>query len=213
MKTANRAGKSWIWAAVALPLGLCAGAFAAERAAVPPDPYAPVWVRPLDDPTANVVVWIFYRAPENVPVAFNLIDFFDWSDRNGNGIPDPFDFPLLMQGLEIYRDGLPYKASLRQIDEVPVWFTSFDETIEVLKTTGTITIEQLRQMTSLAKGSATFYHEELHPEPFRDVPKWDYQATGSLEDGTTFSVHVAGNDHYHTSVLYRENSLFRVVFK
>jgi hypothetical protein len=213
MKTINRIGKSWIWAAVALQLGLCAGAFAAERTAVPPDPYAPVWVRAMGDPAANVVVWIFYRAPENVPVDFNLLDLFDVNDRDGNGILDPWDCPFLMQGHQLFQEGVIMKASLQEIDEVPVWFTSFDEAIEVLMTTGTITIEQLEQMTSLVKGAATFYHEELHPSGgAMPVVKYNYGAKGSLENGRSFSVHIAGNDHY-TPVHFKENTLFSIEFK
>lgn len=216
MKTANRSGTSWMWAVAALQLGLGAGTFAAERIEVPPDVYAPVWVRYLGDPELNVVVWVFYRAPENVPADFNLVDFFDVGDRDGNGNPDPWDFPLLMQGFQLVELGpplVPYKASLREIDVVPVWFTSFDEAIQVLMTTGTITIEQLSQMTSLVKASATFYHEELHPlDGGLPVVKYDYQVRGALEDGRLFWVHLVGNDH-DTPAHYRENLVFSVEFK
>lgn len=198
MMTTTRLNILLICVAAALQLTLSASA-AVMRSAAPPDPYAPVWVRGMDDPTVDTVVWVFYRAPEDVPSEFDLMQFFDWNDRDGNGIPDPWEYPLLLKGFTLYRDGLPLKASLREIDAVPVWFTSSEETLMLLQQTGTITFEQLSQMRSLLKGSAIFYHEELHPiDCAAQVAKFNYQGTGSLEDGRSFSFHVVGIVHKET---------------
>lgn len=182
---------------------------------VPTDvlPYAPVWVRPMWaewDQDIDVAVWVFYRAPENVPSDFDIWQFFDSSDRDGNGMPDPYDYPLLMRGFEIFHEpGPPSKSSLREIDQVPVWFTTREEAVSVLNETGTLTFEQLTQMPSLIKGSATFYHEELHPAGSpANVPKYNYQLRGTLEDGKSFSVHIVGNVHGE-----RVNEVFSVEFE
>jgi hypothetical protein len=214
MKTVNGINKSWMWAAAALQVVLGAGAAVPYRTEVPPDPWAPVWVRPLGDPELNVVVWIFYRAPENVPADFDIIQFADLADRNGNGVWDPWDYPLLMEGFAMWDELGPWFSSLREIDVVPIWFTSFDEAISLLTTPPyTITIAQLSAMTSLKKGSASFYYDQLHlglPHT-QPVPVWTYMARGSVEDGRSFSLHVTGNEHY--SQFYKLNDSFTVEFK
>lgn len=211
MKTADCIGKSWMWAAAALQLGLGASAYAEPPSQIPPDPWAPVYARILSSPEQNCVAWVFYRAPEVVPTDFSLPRFTDWKDRNGNGVPDPWEHPLLVEGFQIRNDIWYYKCSLQEIDEVPVWFTSYDEALAVLRSTGTITIEQLSGMTSLLKGSATFYHEELHPVEAAQVFKSSYQAKGTLEDGRTFSLHVSRNWHDNTPEPY--NEMFSLEFK
>ncbi len=145
---------------------------------------------------------------------FNLLEGFDWSDRDANGIPDPWDYPLLVRGFEIFREPSlsppPYKVLLREIDEVPVWFTTRKEATEVLNETGTITLEQLSQMSSLVKGSATYHHEEAHYAlgDKAQISKEDYEARGMLEDGRSFSVHIVSNWHGE-----RENYIFNVEFE
>ena len=212
-RTLNTLSKACVGAIAIVQFTLSANAAPPVRAEVPPDPYAPVWVRPMWaewDQDFDVAVWVFYRAPEYVPLDFDIWQFFDWSDRNDNGIPDPWDYPLLMEGFQIYPEPTPpSKASLREIEEVPVWFTTREEATRILNDTGTITFEQLSQMTTLVKGSATFYHEELHPSGTpANVPKYNYQTKGTLEDGSSFSVHIVGNLHGE-----RVNEVFSVDFE
>jgi hypothetical protein len=104
----------------------------------------------------------------------------------------------------------PFKSFLREIDEVPVWFTTREEANEVVNQTGIITIEQLSQMSSLVKGSATFYHEELHNALGSKAQVWkgQFYAVGMLEDGRSFRVHIVANFHGE-----RENYIFKVDFK
>ncbi len=198
-------------------LQLALGANAASRVSLAVQPYAPLWAWPIWTPSEadpDIAVWVFYRAPENVPLNFNLLEGFDWSDRDANGIPDPWDYPLLVRGFEIFQEPSlsppPYKVLLREIDEVPIWFTTREEVTEVLNETGTITFKQLSQMTSLAKGSATYHHEESHYAlgDKAQINTEDYQARGLLEDGRSFSVHIVSNWHGE-----RENYVFSVEFK
>lgn len=216
MKTVNCIRKSWVWAAAALQMGVVGYAADSVTTKVPPDPCHPAWIQFTGDEAANVVVWVFYRAEENVPTDFNLLEVLDWNDRDGNGVPDPWDYPFLMQGHDIFQGGLPFKVSLHQIDEVPVWFTTWADTVEFLDTHNwTITIEDLRGLSSLIKGSATLYHEELHPvNGTAKVGKHNFSAKGSLEDGRSFSFHSAGNYHYdQDGQIIKQNTSFSVEFK
>jgi hypothetical protein len=68
-------------------------------------------------------------------------------------------------------------------------------------------------MTSLKKGSATFYYEQLHlgPPHIQPVPKWTYRARGLADDGRSFSMLISGNEH--DNQFYKLNASFSLKFE
>jgi len=139
---------------------------------------------------------VFYRDPTCVPVAFNLLDFFD--------IPGAFGCPATVAGFEVWKDGLPpedftpVELKTRGLGAVPVWFVAWPE-LEAAIADGILTVPELASMASLQIGSAGFYQEVLHPVDGVDpttggarVGHITLNAMGKLDDGTQFRFHASG---------------------
>ncbi len=157
--------------------------FASVRTTVTPSNFAPIYTDWYGND--EWVAFIFYRSPEQVPVAFNLLDFYD--------IPAAFGSPLTVEGFAIYKhadDLSPLQAEMHGLGAVPIWFVSRNE-YNAAKADGFLTIGELQTLPSLIKGSAQFYKETLHPEgPSVRVPLKDIVATGALENGSNFSLKI-----------------------
>lgn len=137
--------------------------------------------RGLELQTDDWVAIVFYRDPECVRAAFNLLNFFDFAN-----IPAIFSCPLTVSGFEIWDDPAgpaPRQSKLRGNGEVPVWFISVDDYQAALP--GLIMTELLA-MPSLMQGVATSFEETLHPLEAARQSMLQIVASGDLPDGRTF---------------------------
>lgn len=67
-----------------------------------------------------------------------------------------------------------------------------------------LNMTELSALSSLRKGSASFYQETLHPAGVAQVDMKNIVARGMLEDGTPFQVHVtAGPGNSKISIAFR----------
>lgn len=210
----RKRNKTWRQAAAAVALGLLAVAAIAEvRLEIPTEAeYGPVYVRPLWDGESDWTVWIFYRSPECIPEDFNLWRFFDFADRDGNGVPDPYDCELLMEGFGIWEDeaaaqtAAPIHNWLKEVDVVPIWFVNPDE-VDEASSDGVLTIGELLELPSLMMGLADYYRETLHPSFVSggaQVPMHNYRAQGIVEDGRSLRFLAAGSSAGHRRVFSLE---------
>jgi len=127
----------------------------------------------------------FYRPPSCVPADFNLLDFFDFANVWGCQ-------PTTTDGFEIWKnapgtDIAPLQQELHGKGAVPVWFVSMKELEEAVED-GVLTIGELASLPSLKIGSASFYHETLHPLGGSVRNHLVLNAHGSFADGSTFKV-------------------------
>jgi hypothetical protein len=152
-----------------------------ERQAVHTD------IVPHTDEWAAVV---FYRDPACVPADFNLMDLFH--------VPNAFFCGLTIDGFEIWRNGpppidfAPMMAEFRGLGSVPIWFVSWPE-LQAAVADDTLTITELAAMDSLVVGTATNFHETLHPTDGARNPSLIMTAKGTLSDGRTFRLQHSGN--------------------
>lgn len=126
---------------------------------------------------------VFYRDPACIPANFNLLQFFD--------IPRAFGCPLTVEGFVIWRNGpppvdqAPMQQKLFGTGAVPVWFVSTSD-LEAAVADGVLTIGELGALPSLVVGTATFFHETLHPTEGATRGMIELNARGTLLDGRTF---------------------------
>ncbi len=144
---------------------------------------------------------VFYRSPSCVPTTFNLMDLFD--------VPRAFSCDLTIDGFEIWKNGpppidmAPMQARLDGLGAVPVWFVSWPE-LQAAVADDYLTIMELESLSSLRKGTATFFRETLHPTGGAQNPKLMINAHGILEDGQTFQLHHSGsNGGIQTEIAFR----------
>lgn len=132
---------------------------------------------------------VFYRSPQCVPADFNLMDLFH--------VPNAFFCDLTIDGFEIWRNGpppidpAPMMAVFRGLGSVPVWFVSWPA-LQAAVADDVLTIGDLQAMPSLMIGSATTFHETLHPTGGAVNPKLLINAQGTLTDGRTFHLMHSG---------------------
>ena len=132
---------------------------------------------------------VFYRSPACIPANFNLLDLFD--------VPGAFFCDLTIDGFEIWRNGpppidpAPMMAVLRGMGAVPIWFVSWEE-LQVAIADDVLTMPELEAIPSLIKGSATDFHETLHPTGGAVNPKILINASGTLADGRRFRLMHSG---------------------
>jgi hypothetical protein len=137
----------------------------------------------------------FYTTPSCVPADFNLLNFFDFGSQ----------CPLTVHGLAIWKNGPPPidAAPIQNIFDgdgaVQIWFVRWTE-LQAGIADGVLTVPELKAMPSLRVGSATFYHETLHPPEAAQVGLDVIAAHGTLADGTVFhfesSASITPNDEY-----------------
>jgi hypothetical protein len=145
------------------------------------------------------VAIVFYRLPECIPADFNLLDFFDFANVWGCA-PTTSGFEIWKNGPGI--DLAPLQQELFGIGAVPVWFIDTKELMTVFGD-GVLMIGELESLTSLKIGSASFYHETLHPWGGSVRNHMVFNAHGELADGTSFKVHAE-----HTETNFNVNIHF-----
>lgn len=185
-------------AAFAFLLMTATAASAQVRTEIPTeDPGPPFYARFERDAVHTDIVphtdeWaavVFYRSPGCIPVNFNLLDLFD--------VPGAFFCDLTIDGFEVWRNGpppidqAPMMAVLRGMGAVPIWFVSWEE-LQAEIADDALTITELSAMKSLIVGTATDFHETLHPTGGAVNPKILINARGTLEDGRSFRLTHSG---------------------
>jgi hypothetical protein len=174
------------------------------------DPGMPFYARinPDDVPVFTDAGWAvipFYRDPACVPAGFNLLMLFD--------APAAFGCPHVVAGHTLW-NGAVFAGSPRLVvaqgSSVPVWFVPEAEMMAALAD-GVLTLPEIQGMAGLVKGTATRFHEMLHPHALppemggggHPVPKIVLDARGSLDDGRAFSVHITRVDELAPNVRIR----------
>lgn len=137
---------------------------------------------------------IFYRPPSCVPDDFNLLDFFD--------IPRALDCgPITTDGFAIWKNGpdtdfAPIQLNLQGLGAVPIYFVKTSELYAAAED-DVLTIGELEALPSLIVGTATSYHEVLHPSEAARRGKITVVASGTLAGGRSFRLQVSGTDHHY----------------
>lgn len=133
----------------------------------------------------------FYRSPALVPADFNLLAFYHFP---GPGGPGAFAAPLLMTGFLLIEPDAPLGTFPKQVElrgeNVPVWFVP-SAAFHAATHDGVLTVAELQSLSPLL-GTATRYHETLHPR--EGEHKIVISAQGTLADGRSFALSVA---HVH----------------
>lgn len=131
----------------------------------------------------------FYRSPDCVPDDFNLLDFFN---------PAALECPSFVAGFEIWKNGpwagdeAPIQSRLNNTGPMPILFVSWTE-LQTAIADGVLTVAELKGLSSLLIGAATFYSETLHPSNGPGGGQGAQQtmtsiaASGFLEDGRKFT--------------------------
>ena len=181
--------------AVLMSAGVSAGAgVAAVQQPIPDEQAGPPYYARLENDVIRTDEWVaipFYRDPACVPADFNLLQFFD--------IPGAFSCPLTVDGLVIWENGpppqdqAPIHQSLHGTGDVPVWFVSWTD-MEPAMSDGVLTIVELAALPSLQVGSADYFHETLHPTGGAQRGKIQLTASGVLDDGRSFRLHVSATE-------------------
>ena len=128
---------------------------------------------------------VFYRDPACIPDDFNLLQFFD--------VPRAFGCQLTVEGFVVWKNGpppqdqAPIQQELFEAPSVPVWFVATSE-LSAAVADGSLTIDELAALPSLVVGSASSFHETLHPTQGARIPMIQINATGSLAEGGTFEL-------------------------
>ena len=159
---------------------------AAVRQLTPEGP--PFYARIVTDVagTEDVSAVVFYRSPTCIPPDFNLLQFFD--------VPGAFGCSVNVDGFVIWKNGpppidqAPIQQELFEVGAVPVWFVATSELQDAIAD-GVLTIGELAGLPSLVTGSATSFHETLHPSEAAVRPMIQINARGTLSDGRTFQLH------------------------
>ncbi len=147
---------------------------------------------------------VFYRPPSCVRPDFNLLDFYD--------VPAAFACgPLTTGGHEIWANGpatdpAPKMTDLHGLGAVPVWFVSWPA-LEQAVADGMLTIGELDALPRHT-GAASFFHELLHPEGAKTYVI-EINATGTLEDGRTFRLHIQGVGEVYPTI----HELVQIAFR
>ena len=135
--------------------------------------------------TEELSAVVFYRDPACIPGDFNLLQFFD--------VPGAFRCQLTVEGFVIWKnapppqDQAPIQQELFESGSVPVWIVATSE-LSAAAADGVLTIGELASLPSLVVGSASSFHETLHPTQGARTPMIQISATGSLADGGTFQL-------------------------
>jgi hypothetical protein len=141
---------------------------------------------------------VFYRTPECVPASFNLLNTFDPYQSPAN--PGAFGCPLTISGHEIWKNAPPpvtpdlgpIQAESRGKGAVPIWFVSWDQ-LQTAMLDGMLTVSELRGLSSLRIGTATFFHEVNHPLGAAQRDFLEIVAHGQFAEGGAFQFHVTAS--------------------
>jgi hypothetical protein len=122
---------------------------------------------------------VFFRSPDSAPAGFDFLNDFD---------PNVFDAPLHIDGfIELNNAGDLLMWNVHGTGAVPIWFVRWDE-LQDAAADGTLTKEELLALDSLRIGSASSFLEENHVNAVHPVSHLTVQASGTLEDGSTFDL-------------------------
>ena len=170
--------------AAAIGLGVAAGTASAQVREDPSE--LPFYARSV----AGTGEWspvIFYRPVECVPENFNLSDFFD--------IPGAFACaPMTVDTFAVWETGPgldpagPHQARAQGLGAVPIWFVRTEDLL-LARSDRVETIAELEALDPLI-GHASFYTETLHPTGAAKNSLLIVNATGTLEDGRSFRLHI-----------------------
>jgi hypothetical protein len=171
--------------AAAIAVGLMPGAAPAQVRVDPQE--VPFYARIVTG-TGEWTPVIFYRPADCIPESFNLLTFFD----------PPRVFmcgPMTVDSFAVWETGpgldpAPRQGRLRG-DEVPVWFVRTEDYLAA-RADGVVTIGELEALDPLM-GVAGRYTETLHPEGANNS-LLVVNATGALEDGRSFRLHIRYQD-------------------
>jgi hypothetical protein len=129
---------------------------------------------------------IFYRPADCIPQTFNLLLFFD--------PPRAFTCaPMTVDGFAVWETGpgldpAPNQARLRGLGAVPIWFVRTEDYLGATDD-GILTISELEALAPLA-GHARLFSQTQHPFPPVENSLLLVNATGTLDDGRSFRLHV-----------------------
>jgi hypothetical protein len=143
---------------------------------------------------------VFYRGPLGIPSDFDLLRFFHLP---GPGGPGAFGVPLNVRGTALWHgqvgNGSPMMTTAQGLGAVPVWFVPAATVLARINEGEGLSVADLAGMEGRLVGSATHFHEVLHPHPTPEggghpVPKINLTARGQLEDGRAFRLTIQGSD-------------------
>lgn len=175
----------WLFAAAAaaaIALGLMPGAASAQVRVEPQQ--LPFYARAVTG-TGEWTPVIFYRPAGCIPENFNLLSFFDPPRVFGCG-------PMTVEAFAIWENGpgldpAPRQGRQRGLGAVPIWFVRTDDYVAA-REDGVVTIAELEALDPVM-GVAHRFTETLHPEGANNS-LLVVNATGSLEDGRSFTLHI-----------------------
>ncbi len=172
-----------VTAAAAVALGLMPGAAPAQ---VRVDPQTVPYYARIVTGTGEWTPVIFYRPPGCIPEDFNLLRFFD--------PPRAFACePMTVEGFAIWETGpgldpAPNHARLRGLGAVPIWFVRTEDYLAAVDD-GVLMIGELEALDPVT-GHARLFGQTLHPVPPVENGVLVVTATGTLQDGRTFRLHI-----------------------
>ena len=132
---------------------------------------------------------VMYREPTCIPEDFNLLQVLDFQGFPDN--PRVFRCPLTVEGFEMRESpepiGFPKLVFTRGTGAVPVWFIRWPE-LEAAIADGVLKIGDLRNMTSLEIGYASFFEETLDFSASGANQRLVMVAAGTLLNGQHFQL-------------------------
>ena len=141
----------------------------------------------------DLAVVFFYRSPECIPADFNLLDGIDLTPAFPGGPPRPFLCDLHIRGRGFWRspeDPAPAQQIFYELDTVPTWIVDWNE-LEAATSDGLLTISELAALPSVAAGQALQFTESIrNGNPEQRPGSESVTATGILDDGRSFAVHI-----------------------
>jgi hypothetical protein len=185
-----------------LALVLLAGvAQAVEVLTIPDDLNWPRYVSGFDDTATGWTATIFYYSPEVIPNNYNLLAGRDFTIG-----PDG----LLIEGFALLEEGsfVPKQYEIANVEGalVPIYFVQIPELYAGIAD-GKLTVKELEKMDSLVVGWADSYREVGQPSDATAPGHYQISivASGLLEDGRRFSLHVEFNGaNYNVSVKFED---------
>ncbi len=137
---------------------------------------------------------IFYRPVDCIPENFNLLSLFD--------VPRVFACgPMTVDGFAIWETGpgldpAPFQNQYLGLGAVPIWFVRTEDYLAASED-GVVTIGELEALDPVM-GQARLFGQTLHPFPPVENSVLVVTATGALQDGRSFRLHItlqATKDH------------------
>jgi hypothetical protein len=170
-------------AAAAIALGLMPGAAPAQVRV--DSQQLPFYARIVTG-TGEWTPVIFYRPVDCIPENFNLLRFFD--------PPRVFACaPMTVDGFAVWETGpgldpAPMQSRYLGLGAVPIWFVRTEDYLAA-REDGVLTIGELEALDPLM-GHARLFGQVQHPFPPVENSLLVVNATGTLQDGRSFRLHI-----------------------